>query len=367
MSIKFLDLHKQTKKINQEIFASLKENIKSSSFIGGHDLKEFEKEFSLFNKIKYSQTVANGTDALEIALKALNLKKNSEVIVPANTWISTAEAVLNNNLKIKFVDIDDTHNICVEDLKKRINTKTSAIIIVHLFGNPARMMEIMKLSKQNNLKVIEDCAQAHGATYKSQNVSTFGNLSTFSFFPSKNLGCFGDGGCIVTNNKKYYLECKKISNHGGLKKNSHLTLGRNSRLDNIQAGVLRIKLKKLNLWIKQRNVQANEYYKCLGKNKNISFVERIKETKSSYHLFVIRANKRNELKKYLSSKKIETGIHYPLSLPSVRIFKSKHYSYCKNMKSIKLSKQILSLPIGEHLNINDIRKICTEINNFFNV
>ena len=366
MRLKFLDLKYQNKKIEKKIFTSIKKNIENSSFIGGKDLNEFQKEFAYFLNIKFCLGVANGTDALEIAIKALNLKKNSEIIVPANTWISTAEAVLNNKLKVRFVDVDETHNICVEDLKKKINKKTSAIIIVHLYGNPANLDEIIKLKKKYNLKVIEDCAQAHGAEYKGKKISTFGDIGTFSFFPSKNLGCYGDGGCIVTNQKKLFINMKKIANHGGLKKNKHEIVGRNSRLDNIQAGILREKLKKLNQWIDIRNKQANLYFKYLSDLKKISLIKILKKTKSSFHLMVIKTYKRNELKKFLDNNGVSTSIHYPLSLPETPIFKKDHYKYCRKMKSIKFSKQILSLPIGEHLSLKDIKYICNKIKSFFN-
>ena len=213
---------------------------------------------------------------MEIAIKALELKKNSEILVPANTWISTAEAVLNNNYNIKFVDVDETHNICIKDLKNKISKRTSAVIIVHLYGNPANISEIFKLKKKYMFKIIEDCAQAHGAEFENKKISTFGEIGTFSFFPSKNLGCFGDGGCVVTNKKNYYTKMKKIANHGGLRKNIHSILGRNSRLDNIQAGILRIKLKELNNWIELRNKQAKLYFKYLSTVKEISFVKRLK-------------------------------------------------------------------------------------------
>lgn len=366
--IRFLDLKKQTKDIEKKIFNSIKKNIKNSSFIGGNDLFKFEKEFSKYLNIKYCLGVANGTDALEIAIKSLKLKKNSEVIVPANTWISTAEAVINNNLKVVFVDVDETHNICIKDLAKKINKKTSAIIIVHLFGNPADIGKIIKISKDKdkNIKIIEDCAQSHGAEYTHKKVSTFGDISTFSFFPSKNLGCYGDGGCLVTNNRAYYLESKKISNHGGLKKHSHEILGRNSRLDNIQAGILRIKLKKLNFWIKIRNKQANVYLKHLSKISDIKFIKHLKNTKSSYHLFVIKTKRRDELRRYLKMKNISTGIQYPLSLPEVPLFRDKHFSKNKKMNSIKYSKEIISLPIGEHLTLKEIKHVSLVIINFFN-
>ena len=365
MKYKFLDLNAQSKNIKKKIYSSISKNIKSSSFVGGDDLNKFEKEFSNYLNVKFCHGVANGTDALEIAIKALELKKGSEILVPANTWISGAEAILNNNLSIKFVDVDETHNISIKDLKKKITKKTKALIVVHLYGNPANMDEILKLKKKYKLKVIEDCAQAHGAEYKKKKVSSFGDIGTFSFFPSKNLGCFGDGGCVVTNNKKYYLKMKKISNHGGLKKNSHLILGRNSRLDNIQAGILRIKLKELNRWILLRNRQAKIYHKHLYKIKKISFVKQLKNTKSSLHLMVIKTTNRNSLKKYLEEKGIKTALHYPKSLPEIDIFKKKHFKYCKEMNSIKLNKQILSLPIGEHLNFKDIKSISNVIINFF--
>lgn len=365
MKYKFLDLDKQINKIKSQIYLSINKNIKTSSFIGGNDLVKFQKEFSNYLNIKFCQGVANGTDALEIAIKALELKKNSEILVPANTWISSAEAVLNNNLNVKFVDVDETHNVSISDLKKRITKKTSALILVHLYGNPANLNEILKLKRKYKFKIIEDCAQAHGAAFNNKKVSTFGEIGTFSFFPSKNLGCFGDGGCVVTNNKKLYLKMKKISNHGGLKKNSHLILGRNSRLDNLQAGILRIKLRNLDNWISLRNRQVELYYKYLKGIKEISFVEQLKNTRSSFHLMVIKTKYRDNLKQYLTSKGIQTGIHYPKSLPEINIFKKKHFKYCKNMNSVKFSKKILSLPIGEHLKLRDIKEISNQIIRFF--
>ncbi len=366
MKVQFLNLRKQILKIDKKIYSSIKKNIRKSQFINGSDVINFEKEFSKYLNVKYCLGVGNGTDALEIAIKTLKLNKNSEVIVPANTWISTAEAVVNNCLNLKFVDIDETHNICLKDFKKKISNKTKAVIVVHLYGNPAKVDQIYKICKNKNIKIIEDCAQSHGAEFRGIKTSTFGDISTFSFFPSKNLGSFGDGGCVVTNNKKYYFSAKKIANHGGLKKNSHLVIGRNSRLDNIQAGILRIKLKQLDKWIFKRQKQANLYYKLLSGIKQIEFVKTNKNTKSSFHLFVIRTKKRNQLKNFLAQKGIETSIHYPKTLPELQVFK-KHFNYCKTMKAIKLNKQILSLPIGEHLQKNEIAYVCKNIKIFYNV
>jgi dTDP-4-amino-4,6-dideoxygalactose transaminase len=366
MKVEFLNLYKQTSQINTKIYSSIKKNIERSQFINGIDVSLFEREFAKYLNIKYCLGVGNGTDALEIAIKTLKLRKNSEIIVPANTWISTAEAVINNNLNLKFVDVDKTHNICTKDLEKKISQKTSAIIVVHLYGNPANIDVILKLCRKKKIKIIEDCAQSHGAEFRGKKMSTFGDIGTFSFFPSKNLGGFGDGGCLVTNNKKYFINAKKISNHGGLKKNSHLIIGRNSRLDNIQAGILRIKLKQLNKWIHQRQKQASLYFKLLSRVKYIEFISTLKKSKSSFHLFVIKLKKRNKLKKFLEKKGIKTNIHYPKSLPELKVFKKKHYGYCKHMDTIKINKQILSLPIGEHLKKKEIYYVCKNIKLFFN-
>ena len=367
MKINFLDLYSQDKYLLNKINKSIVNNIRSSSFIGGNDLNNFEKNFSKYLNIKYSLGVANGTDALEIAIKSLALKPKSEIIVPANTWISTAEAVVNCGHIVKFCDIDNSHNICVKSLKKNISKKTKAIIVVHLYGNPSDMNSILKLKDKYKFKLIEDCAQAHGAEYNNKKVSTFGDIGTFSFFPSKNLGCFGDGGCIVTNTKKYFITAKKIANHGGLKKNSHLVLGRNSRLDNIQAGILNVKLNHLDKSISKRNYQAKLYFQYLDNMKDIDLIKPIKNTFSSYHLFVVRSNKRNQLRKFLIKKGIQTSIHYPKSLPQVTLFKKKHYNKCKKFKSISYSKKIISLPLGNHLNKKKIIYICNSIKEFFNV
>ena len=209
--IKFLDLSKQIKDIKSQIISVIKKNIQNTDYIGGNNLKIFESNFKKYLKVKYALGVANGTDALEIAIQSLGIKKGSEILVPANTWISTAEAVINSGCKLKFVDVDLTHNLCVNDLRKKISKNTKAIIAVHLFGNPANLIEIKKICNKNSIYLIEDCAQAHGAKLGNKKVGSFGDVSTFSFFPSKNLGCFGDGGMIVTNQKKYFLLAKKNS------------------------------------------------------------------------------------------------------------------------------------------------------------
>ena len=270
--IKFADLNFQIKNIKKDILKSIDLTINNSAFIGGENIVKFEEKFKKIHNIKYCLGVANGTDALEIAIVSLNLKKNSDVLVPVNTWISTAEAVIKNNLKVKFVDIDEnTYLISIKDIKKKITKNTSAIIPVHLYGQPCDMDEILKISKKNKLKIIEDCAQSHLAEYKSKKVGTFGDISCFSFFPGKNLGAMGDAGAIMTNSKNLYKKCKMIANHGGLKKNSHIIVGRNSRLDNLQAGILRIKVNELKKWTNQRIQNAKKYEFFLRKIKKFLY------------------------------------------------------------------------------------------------
>mgnify|MGYP006106393855 FL=1 len=364
MKIKFHDIYKGLSNKN-EIEKKIISLIRSNSFIGGKPVDEFEKKFAKFTKSNYCISVGNGTDALEIALEALKVKKGSEVIVPVNTWISTAEIVLRNGLKLVFCDINlDDYSINLQDLQKKISKKTKVIIPVHLYGNPSDMINIVKLGKKNNIKIIEDCAQAHGATLNNKHVGTFGEFGTFSFYPGKNLGAFGDGGCIITSNKKYAELCQRIRNHGSLKKYDHTIIGRNSRLDTIQSAILSLRLDHYDRALKKRNYLASIYDKKL---KNIIGLELpIKKDKmySAYHQYVVRTDKRNKLKAYMESKKIDTMIHYPYMLSELKIFKkSKGFKSLKNSRN--LGGKILSLPISEEHSLKEINFIVKTIKSFF--
>ena len=361
MLVKFTNLYQLIPE-KKKIFKKINSLIKSSSFVGGKELKNFENKFSKFVGTKYCVGVGNGTDALEIAVKSLNLKKGSEIIVPNNTWISTAEAVINNGFKVVFCDVNlDDYSICVGDLKKKINSKTSAIMVVHLYGNPSNIRTINQLVKNKNIKIIEDCAQAHGTKILNKHVGTFGDVATFSFFPGKNLGAFGDGGAIVSNSKKVFDFCLRCRNHGSLKKYDHIFSGRNSRLDTIQAAVLSIKLenyKKSNL---KRQKLAKIYFNNLRNLKEIKLFNLKSNNVSSFHQFVIRTKYRDELKNFLKKKKIDTMIHYPYMLSELKFFK-----YRKRInKSHNLGKYILSLPISEEHNEKEINYVCKSIIDFF--
>ena len=364
MRIKFHNIYKglsNKKAIEKKILKLIRNN----NFVGGEEVDKFEKKFSKFVKSKYCISVGNGTDALEIALEALSIKKGSEIVVPVNTWISTAEIVERAGYKLVFCDINlEDYSINLNDLKKKINKRTKVIIPVHLYGHPSDMIKIKQLTKNKNIKIIEDCAQAHGAKLNNKHVGTFGDIGTFSFFPGKNLGAFGDAGGIVTNNKKYAELCQRIRNHGALKKYDHLIQGRNSRLDTIQSAVLNIRLSSYNEIIKKRNNNANIYKKELNDINGLVLPAEKKNTYNAYHQFVIRLNKRNQLKNFLKQKGIDTMIHYPYMLSELPIFKSA--SGLKNVKNSKnLGKKILSLPISEEHTKKEIYFIIKLIKIFF--
>ena len=362
MSIKFLDLKKQYLGIKNEIDTVISDVILESSFIGGKRVEKFENDFSNFLSIKNCVGVANGTDALEIAIEALNLKKNSEIIVPVNSWISSAEAVSRSGHKVVFCDANkDDYLIDISDLEKKITNKTSAIMPVHLYGQICDMNPILDICKKNNIKIIEDCAQSHGAEYNGKKAGTFGDIGCFSFYPGKNLGAYGDGGAIVTNNNDLALKSRMIANHGRTTKFGHQLIGRNSRLDSIQAAILSVKIKYLDEWIEKRNLVASIYKENLQSNNDVILPKVNNWSKHAFHLYVIRHTNRETFIKYLNTNGIEIGIHYPTI-----ISKTEAYKKYKNLSfSISdLSDHILSIPIGEHLSNHEVEKVCKIINEY---
>ena len=356
--VKFLDLKKQYKSIKDEIDKAIFDVIDDSAFVGGKYVSKFEKNFSTYLNIKHSIGVGNGTDALEVALWSLDLPKGSEVIVPANTFIATSEAVSRNGLKIKFVDCNKYYQINTKSIEENITPNTSAIIAVHLYGHPANMKKILEIAKKYNLKVIEDCAQAHGAMIDNQKVGTFGDIATFSFYPGKNLGAYGDGGMVVTNNDNLATKIRQYINHGRSEKYLHEFEGRNTRLDGLQASILDVKLKYLDSWLDKRNYVAKRYLQEI-KNPLITLPKVIDNIYHSWHLFVIQTKNRDKLKNYLLENGIQTGIHYPIALP-----KLKAYNLECNFKACKEDKYLLSLPMGEHLEDKEIDKVIKTLNNY---
>jgi len=363
--IKFLDLGAQYQAIKPEIEHAIKSVIEESAFIGGKYVARFEQEFADYIEADHCVGVGNGTDALEIAIEALNMPAGSEVIVPANSFIASSEAVTRQGHKVIFADAESgSYTLSIEDVKKRLTPNTKAIMAVHLYGHPCDMDALIELANEHELYIIEDCAQSHGAEYKGKKVGSIGHIATFSFYPGKNLGAYGDGGAITTNDEALAKKCRMIANHGRIAKYDHEFEGRNSRLDGLQAAILSVKLKYLTVWTNQRINVANSYTELLREQQGITLPVRKEWAKQVYHLFVIRTDSRDELKEYLAEQGIQTGIHYPLSLPKLAA-----YDYAQQasepMFANQVDSKLLSLPIGEHLSDEDIKNIVNAIKKFF--
>ncbi len=360
--IKFLDLKKQYLEIKPEIDEAIFKVISDTAFVGGKYVSKFEENFAKYLGIKNAIGVGNGTDALEVALWALDLPKVSEVIVPANTFIATSEAVSKNGLKVRFVDSNKYYQINTKSIEENINENTSAIIAVHLYGHPANMKKISEIAKKYNLKVIEDCAQAHGAKIDNQKVGTFSDIATFSFYPGKNLGAYGDGGMVVTNNDKLSEKMKKYINHGRSEKYFHEFEGRNTRLDGLQAAILNVKLKYLDIWLTKRNEVAKRYLNEI-KNDKIKLPKVVENIYHAWHLFVIQVENRDRFREYMTKNNIQTGVHYPIALPKLKAYEYLHQN-CLNFKACKEDKYLVSIPMGEHLENKEVDKIIDVINKY---
>jgi len=363
--IKFLDLKFQYNSIKSEIDNAIYSVVNEAAFIGGEYLATFESQFAKYCDSKFCIGVGNGTDALEIALEAAGLPEGSEVLVPGNSFISSSEAVTRCGLKVVFCDVDiHNYTICPDSIRQYITEKTSAIIAVHLYGHPCDMDEIMNIAKEHNLIIIEDCAQAHGALYKGSKVGSLGHFGTFSFYPGKNLGAYGDGGAITTQDENFALLARKIANHGRISKYNHEFEGRNSRLDALQASILSTKLAHLDNWTKKRVLIADFYLENLIGLGDLVLPKREGWAYQVYHLYVIRSKHRDDLKKFLEENGVQTGVHYPIALPKLAAYKYLGQPDSEAFYNTS-DVELLSLPIGEHLTVEDAGKIVDLIKLFF--
>ena len=361
MRVPFVSFEKMHEEIKEEIKEVFNSVLDRNWFINGLEVEKFQKEFANYCGAKYSIGCGNGLDALMLILKAYGIGNGDEVIVPANTFIATALAVSYVGAKVVLVDCNDNYNIDTNKIKKAITDKTKAIIAVHLYGMPADMDNINSIAKEYNLIVIEDAAQAHGALYNGKKVGTLGDAAAFSFYPGKNLGALGDGGAVVTNNKDIADKIKAISNYGSVKKYHHIYKGVNSRLDEVQAAFLRIKLNKLDKWNKDRMNIASKYMENL-KEISITLPKLSDSSQSVWHLFVIRTDFRDDLQEYLKNKGIETLVHYPIPIhlqESYEELGKKSESY---LIAEEYSKKILSLPIWYGMSNEQILYVCDSIN-----
>lgn len=363
--IKFVDLKKQYLGIKKEIDKAIGGVIKDSAFIGGERVKKFEKEFAYLIGAAHCVGVGNGTDALFIALKGLGIGQGDEVIVPANTFIATAEAVSAGGASVVFADCEEKfYCLDISDVKKKITAKTKAVIAVHLYGQPANMDELSLLCRKHKLFLIEDTAQAHLAKYKEKTVGTIGDVGCFSFYPGKNLGAYGDAGAIVTDDEKIAFKCRLLANHGRIEKYDHLIEGYNSRLDSLQAAILSVKLKYLKKWNKKRRCLAQKYNELL-KGLPIVCPEEFSGASCVYHLYVIRCKERDQLRDFLKSNGIETGIHYPVALPFLKAYDRLAARPESFPVSFRLQNEILSLPLYPELTEQEIRRIVQKIKQFY--
>lgn len=361
MKVPFVSFEVMHNEKKEELKESFNKVLDSNWFIKGKELEKFEREFADYCKSKYCIGCGNGLDALMLILRAVNISEGDEVIVPANTFIATALAVSYVGAKPVFVDCNSFYNIDSDLIEEKITQKTKAIIAVHLYGQAAEMDNINKIAKKYNLVVIEDAAQAHGALYKGKKVGTLGDAAAFSFYPGKNLGALGDGGAIVTNNKEIAEKARIIANYGSEKKYYHKYKGVNSRLDEMQAAFLRVKLKELDNWNKKRKEIATIYMNNIN-NPLIKLPKININTDPIWHLFVIRTEKRDELKKYLSENGIETVIHYPIPVHLHEAYYELGLKKGDYKMSEKYANEILSIPMWYGISKEQVKFVCDRLN-----
>jgi Predicted pyridoxal phosphate-dependent enzyme apparently involved in regulation of cell wall biogenesis len=373
MNIQMVDLHGQYLKIKDEVDASIQEVINTTTFINGPKVKEFASHLSEYCEVPYTIPCGNGTDALQIALMALELKPGDEVIVPAFTYVASAEVIGLLGLIPVMVDVDyESFNITAANIEKALSSKTKAIIPVHLFGQSCDMEPIMALAEKYNLYVIEDNAQALGAIYTyadgtQRHTGTIGHIGCTSFFPSKNLGCYGDGGAMFTNDKELAERIQMIANHGQQIKYHHKVIGCNSRLDTLQAAILDVKLKYLNEYCQARKNAGDYYSKRLSEVKGLTVPTQTPNSTHVFHQYTLKVQdgRRNELQKFLSEANIPSMIYYPLPLQQQEAFKNITRTAEELKNAEILASSVLSLPI--HTEITQIEQdyIISRIKEFF--
>mgnify|MGYP001350428379 CR=1 FL=1 len=374
LNIQMVDLKSQYVKIKPQVDQAINDVLSSTQFINGEHVKSFQNELAAYLGVKHVITCANGTDALQISMMALGLNPGDEIITPSFTYIATTEVIGLLGLKPVFVDCDsENFNISIAEVEKAITKKTKAIVPVHLFGQSSDMKSIMNLAKKYNLFVIEDNAQAIGSDYlgfdQPQKTGTIGNIGCTSFFPSKNLGCFGDGGAMMTNDDELAKKLRMIANHGQSKRYYHDIVGCNSRLDNIQAAVLRIKLKELDQYILNRQRAANYYDQNLKDLDQLTLPYRNLDSNHVYHQYTLKLDEsilRDELIQYLADKNIPAMVYYPVPAHRQKMFSKIPNSY-GNMKVTNwLSSRVFSLPMHTELSTLQQDYIIENISNFLN-
>lgn len=367
-SVPYLDFKRSYEELGTKLLLASQKVLSSGHYIMGKEVENFEANFAEFCGVNYCLGVSNGLEAIEIVLSAWGITQGDEVIVATNSFVATALAVSSVGATPVLVDNDPlTYNIDPQKIEKAITNKTKAIALTHLYGQMADMDPILKIAKKHNLKVLEDAAQAHGALYKEKGCGTLGDAATFSFYPTKNLGAYGDGGAIVTNDKELAAKCSHIRNYGARKKYHHDVLGTNSRLDEIQAAYLNVKLPYLKQWNKKRTKLASIYIERLKDISDIVLPHVPKDSQPVWHVFAIRVlnNKRAALMKFLDDHKIGYNIHYPVPIHEQLCYKQLNYSPTDFPIAHSQAQELLSLPLDAYHTEEEINFVADKILNFF--
>jgi dTDP-4-amino-4,6-dideoxygalactose transaminase len=362
--VEYFSLFEQTQQLKEKVLTKINNIIDNNSYVLGQDISEFEHKFAEYNNVKYCVGLSNGTSALITALKALKLNDGDEIIIQSNTYIAAPLAIEFCNLKIKIVDIDSNLNLDLNLLADAITDKTKAVIVVHLYGMCPDMDVLIDLKNKYNFKLIEDTAQAHGSEFNDQKLGTFGDIGCFSFYPSKNLGSFGEGGCIITNDSDHADFAKLYRNYGSVEKYKWEIKGTNERMHNIQAGILNIKLPYLDKWNSQRRNIAQIYNKQLSDITEIIIPTNHPKLQRNYHIYIIIANDRDNLLKYLNNKNISVAIHYPETFYKSNAFQELNHL---TFQADNIKNNLLSLPMYPEMPHSDAEIVSTTIREFYNL
>ena len=365
MSVPFLDLKVQYRQIESEVLPMVTEAMQNGAFIGGPQVAGFEEEFAAFCDSRHCVGVGSGTDAIRFALMAAGVGQGHEVITVTNTFIATTEAISQTGAQPVFVDVDPkTCNMDPTAIEAAITAKTKAIVPVHLYGQPSDMDPILDIANRHGLAVIEDACQAHGGLYKGKKAGSLGNAGCFSFYPGKNLGAFGEGGAVVTQDEKTAATIRMIRDHGQNKKYYHDMEGYNGRLDAIQAGVLRIKLKRLADWNESRRKNAAYYNQLLDAVPGIQLPVEADYARSVYHLYVIHVDRRDEMQQYLAERGIATGLHYPMPLHLQNAYAHMGLKAGAFPAAENSARRLLSLPMFAELTTDQMDYVADNIKGF---
>lgn len=366
ITVPFVDLKAQYHSIKPQIDVAVEQVLEETAFIGGRYVKQFEQAFASLYGVEYVIPCANGTDSLYILLKMLGIGKGDEVITVANSWISSSETITQAGAAPVFADIDPVYwSMDVQALEQAVTPATKAVIAVHLHGQMCEIDAIHAVCKKHGLYLIEDCAQSHFSEYKDVRAGLTGIAGSFSFYPGKNLGAYGDAGCIITKDEGLATQCRMFANHGALIKHQHQMEGINSRLDGLQASILHAKLPYILEWTKQRQQKAEQYRRLLNDVPQLQLPVDRPNSKHSYHLFVVLAQQRDALLHYLKENGVEAAIHYPALLPLLPAYSYRGYKAEQFPHAYHYQQHCISLPIYPELTEEQLQHVCTIIKQFY--